>query len=65
MTAPAVVKKVRKAEENSWLEVTIYEGRKHQIKRMFEVVGHPVLKFKRIKFGPLALGISSPANSAI
>ena len=62
MTAPAVVKKVRKAEENSWLEVTIYEGRKHQIKRMFEVVGHPVLKLKRIKFGPLALGDLLPGE---
>ncbi|MEP6887613.1 MAG: pseudouridine synthase [Nitrospirales bacterium] len=62
MTAPAIVKKVRKAEENSWLEVTIYEGRKHQIKRMFEVVGHPVLKLKRIKFGPLALGDLLPGE---
>jgi 23S rRNA pseudouridine2605 synthase len=62
MTAPAMVKKVRKAEENSWLEVTICEGRKHQIKRMFEVVGHPVLKLKRIKFGPLALGDLLPGE---
>jgi 23S rRNA pseudouridine2605 synthase len=62
MTAPAMVKKVRKAEENSWLEVTIYEGRKHQIKRMFEVVGHPVLKLKRIKFGPLVLGDLLPGE---
>lgn len=62
MTAPAIVKKVRKAAENSWLEVTIYEGRKHQIKRMFEVVGHPVLKLKRIKFGPLALGDLLPGE---
>jgi 23S rRNA pseudouridine2605 synthase len=62
MTAPAMVKKVRKAEENSWLEVTIYEGRKHQIKRMFEAVGHPVLKLKRIKFGPLALGDLQPGE---
>lgn len=62
MTAPAIVKKVRKAEENSWLEVTIYEGRKHQIKRMFEVVGHPVLKLKRIKFGPLSLGDLLPGE---
>ena len=62
MTAPAMIKKVRKAEENSWLEVTIYEGRKHQIKRMFEVVGHPVLKLKRIKFGPLALGDLLPGE---
>jgi 23S rRNA pseudouridine2605 synthase len=62
MTAPAIVKKVRKAEENSWLEVTIYEGRKHQVKRMFEVVGHPVLKLKRIRFGPLALGDLLPGE---
>jgi 23S rRNA pseudouridine2605 synthase len=62
MTAPAIVKKVRKAEENSWLEVTIYEGRKHQIKRMFEAVGHPVLKLKRIRFGPLALGDLLPGG---
>src|SRR5687767_2747653 len=62
ITAPAIVKKVRKAAENSWLEVTIYEGRKHQIKRMFEAVGHPVLKLKRIKFGPLALGDLLPGE---
>lgn len=56
MTSPAAVTKVRKAEENSWIELTIYEGRKHQVKRMLEVVGHPVLKLKRIRFGPLVLG---------
>lgn len=55
-TGPAVVKKVGKATENSWLEVTIYEGRKHQVKRMLEAVGHPVLKLKRVRFGPIALG---------
>jgi 23S rRNA pseudouridine2605 synthase len=56
MTQPAKLRKVRKAEENSWIELTVYEGRKHQVKRMLEAVGHPVLKLKRIKFGPLALG---------
>lgn len=55
-TGPAVVKKVGKATENSWLEVTIYEGRKHQVKRMLEAVSHPVLKLKRVRFGPLVLG---------
>lgn len=62
MTAPATLKKVRKVEENSWLEVTIFEGRKHQVKRMFEAVGHPVLKLKRIKFGPLSLGDLAPGE---
>jgi 23S rRNA pseudouridine2605 synthase len=56
LTAPAKVKKVRKTEENSWIELVIYEGRTHQVKRMLEAVGHPVLKLKRLQFGPLNLG---------
>jgi 23S rRNA pseudouridine2605 synthase len=56
MTAPAQLKKIRKVEENSWIELTIYEGRRHQVKRMLEAVGHPVLKLKRLRFGPLSLG---------
>src|SRR5437867_8945935 len=56
VTALAHVKKVRKAEQNSWIELTIFEGRTHQVKRMLEAVGHPVLKLKRIRFGPLSLG---------
>ena len=55
LTSPAVVKKVRKAEANSWVELTIHEGRKHQVKRMCEAVGHPVLKLVRVRFGPLTL----------
>jgi 23S rRNA pseudouridine2605 synthase len=56
ITGPATVRKIRKAEQNSWLEITIHEGRKHQVKRMLESVGHPVIKLTRIKMGPLALG---------
>jgi 23S rRNA pseudouridine2605 synthase len=56
MTSPAIVKKVKKAEQNSWLEITIREGRKHQVKRMLEAVGHPVIKLMRIRMGPLSLG---------
>ena len=56
VTAPAVVRKSGKAKSNSWLELTIYEGRKHQIKRMIEALGHRVLRIKRTRFGPIALG---------
>ena len=56
MTSPAIVKKVRKVEANSWLEITIREGRTHQVKRMLESVGHPVIKLMRIRMGPLSLG---------
>lgn len=56
LTAPARVRKISVTEQNSWLEVTIHEGRKRQIKRMLERVGHPVLKLKRISIGNLRLG---------
>lgn len=56
ITGPAFVKKVKKAEQNSWLELTIREGRKHQVKRMLEAVEHPVIKLVRIRMGPLSLG---------
>jgi 23S rRNA pseudouridine2605 synthase len=62
MTSPAVVKKVKKAEQNSWLEITIREGRKHQVKRMLEAVGHPVIKLMRIRMGPLSLGDLAPGE---
>jgi len=62
MTSRAVVKKVKKAEQNSWLEITIREGRKHQVKRMLEAVGHPVIKLMRIRMGPLSLGDLAPGE---
>lgn len=62
MTGPAQVRKVRKVEANSWLEVTIREGRKHQVKRMLESVGHPVIKLLRIRMGPIALGDLQPGE---
>jgi 23S rRNA pseudouridine2605 synthase len=62
MTGPAHVKKVKKAEQNSWLELTIREGRKHQVKRMLEAVGHPVIKLLRIRMGPLSLGNLPPGE---
>src|SRR3990172_2172547 len=55
-TAPAKLKKVRKEEANSWLEITIHEGRKRQVRRMFDRVGHSVIKLKRIRTGTLTLG---------
>ena len=62
MTSPAQVRKVRKVEANSWLEITIREGRKHQVKRMLESVGHPVIKLLRIRMGPLSLGDLQPGE---
>jgi 23S rRNA pseudouridine2605 synthase len=50
--APAKVRRVAAGT----LEITIHEGRKHQVKRMCEAVGHPVRRLERIRFGSLALG---------
>jgi 23S rRNA pseudouridine2605 synthase len=42
------------------LEITLREGRKRQVRRMCEAVGHPVVKLQRIAFGPLRLGDLAP-----
>jgi 23S rRNA pseudouridine2605 synthase len=52
LTAPARVRQVR----SGVLELTIHEGRKRQVKRMCEAVGHPVTKLERVAFGTLRLG---------
>jgi 23S rRNA pseudouridine2605 synthase len=51
-TAPARVRRV----SADTIEITIHEGRKRQVKRMCEAVGHPVKRLERIRFGPLGLG---------
>ncbi|MBN1642365.1 MAG: rRNA pseudouridine synthase [Anaerolineae bacterium] len=40
----------------SWLRVTLHEGRKRQIRRMCESVGHPVVRLIRVRIGPIELG---------
>lgn len=51
LTAPAKVKLLKKVSSGTFLEITIYEGRNRQIRRMCETIGHPVLELKRINMG--------------
>lgn len=62
MAASAKVKRISKTENNSWLEMTIYEGRRRQIRRMLEKIKHPVLKLKRIRIDGLELGELKPGK---
>jgi 23S rRNA pseudouridine2605 synthase len=39
---------------NSWFEVKLRQGRTHQIRKMFQAVGHPVSKLKRVAIGPIS-----------
>lgn len=52
-TAKAKVKLISKNKENnsSQVRITIHEGKYHQVKKMFEAVGHPVKKLSRISYG--------------
>ncbi|MFB6362548.1 pseudouridine synthase [Paenibacillus elgii] len=57
MTAPAEVEyqDVRPETNESVVKITIYEGRNRQVRRMFDAIHHPVIKLKRVQFGPLLL----------
>ena len=48
-------RKVDKASNTSIVEITIHEGKNHQVKKMFESVGHTVLKLKRERIAFLTL----------
>ncbi|ADU30082.1 pseudouridine synthase [Evansella cellulosilytica DSM 2522] len=56
-TAPAKVKVSRsdKKKGTSIIEISIHEGRNRQVRRMFEAIGHPVMKLKRENYGFLNL----------
>lgn len=50
-TAPAEIKELKHTEHNGWYEVTLHEGHNQQIRKMFDSVGHSVVKLKRISIG--------------
>ncbi|MBF0345945.1 MAG: rRNA pseudouridine synthase [Nitrospirae bacterium] len=62
MTLPAIVNRLKKNDINSWIEMTIYEGRKRQIRRMLQRVDHPVSKLKRVAINGIILGELRPGQ---
>ncbi len=47
--APAESRRAGNPSDRPWYEVTLVEGRYHQVRRMFERIGHPVLKLRRAR----------------
>ena len=53
---PTAVELVRPVGATTLLRLTFTEGRKHEVKRYCEALGHPVHRLRRVVFGPVALG---------
>jgi pseudouridine synthase len=53
MTAPADVRLKKQSAKTALVEITIHEGRKRQVRRMFHSVGLPVDELSRRRYGPL------------
>src|ERR671916_396889 len=50
-TAPAEITRTGETESNAWFEIILHEGRNQQIRRMFDAIGHSVVKLRRVRIG--------------
>lgn len=55
-TSKAKVNILKNFDKDSIVEISIHEGKNHQVKRMFSYIGHEVKKLKRISIGKIELG---------
>lgn len=62
LAVPVSVYLVRKLKANSWIKITLHEGRKRQIRKMLERVGHPVIRLIRIGIDGIKLGNLKPGE---
>ena len=56
MTQPAQVRVIRRTKSQSLVEVIIHEGKKRQVRKMFQAINHRVMHLKRTAYGQLRLG---------
>ena len=53
---------LRRSTGSTTLQVTLHEGRKHQVKRMCAAVGHPVIRLHRSRYAGLGLDGLEPGD---
>ena len=56
ITSPAKLDVIEERDGRSVTQIVIHEGKNRQVRRMFEAVGHKVVKLKRISIGRVKLG---------
>jgi 23S rRNA pseudouridine2605 synthase len=62
VTAPAQARVVAERGATSVVELELHQGRKHQVKRMLEAVGHPVRRLHRPAYAGLTLAGLAPGE---
>ena len=55
-TSPAKAKILRADGKEAIVELTIHEGRNRQVRKMFDAIGYPVIKLRRVAIGNIILG---------
>lgn len=55
LTAPSKISVLGRKSHQTLIQITIHEGRKRQVRKMFEFIGNPVINLKRIAYGKLYL----------
>ncbi len=53
---------VRPYHPTAWLQITLYEGKKHQVRRLTAAIGHPTLRLVRVAIGSISLGNLMPGE---
>lgn len=62
-TQPAELIRLGHEGSTTAVQITLHEGRNRQVRRMFEAIGHPVLRLKRVGLGPVTLGDLAPGEA--
>ena len=61
-TAPCKIDIEKTGSKETWLRIVLHEGKKRQIRRIFESIGHRVIDLERTDYGTLSLGTMKPGE---